>query len=149
METRRYEVENGAMTEVTCWESHSRGKNWAAVIEADPTAPGGLRRIFLKKAHGNYFYLIDGLAPGQAVEFGADYYSSSGRKNARRVYGVVTAVGPDFVEIAQFGTSREALQAAKDMAPVATSRREELEAEIAALRERLAALEAELAALTE
>ena len=147
MQAKRYAVENGAMTQVPCWEAHSRGKNWAAVIEADPTAPGGLKRTFLQKAHGDYYYLVAALVPGQTIEFGADYYSSSGRKNAKRVYGVVTAVAPDYVEIAQFGTSREALQAAKDMAPVATSRREELEAEIAALRERLAALEAELAAL--
>jgi len=147
MEAKRYAVESGAMTEVPCWEPHSRGKNWAAVIEADPKAPGGLKRTFLKKAHGDYFYLIDGLVPGQAIEFGADYYSSSGRKNAKRVYGLVTAVTQEFIEIAEYASHREALEGAKGFVPIPASRREEIEAEIAALQERIAALEAELAKL--
>lgn len=87
-------VEDGALVSVPpdCWESHSRGKNWLAIISSNPSQPGGLEREFQPKAKGDYYYLTSGLAAGQALEFGADYYSGSGRKSSRRWYGVVVAI---------------------------------------------------------
>lgn len=82
-------VEDGALSTVPpdCWESHKRGKNWLAVITVDPTSPGGLRRLFATRAKGSSYYMLPKLEVGDAVEFGADYYSGGGRKNARRWHG--------------------------------------------------------------
>ena len=114
METKRYGVEYGALVEVPCWEKHHRGKNWAAIIEPDPRAPGGLKRVFLEKAHGSrYFYMVDGLEPGQAVEFGADYYTGGGNKVVNRAYALVAGMSSEYVELALFDSAKEALQAAR------------------------------------
>lgn len=114
MEKKRFAVENGAMTEVPVFEEHSRGKNWLAIIEISPTAPGGLERDFQPKAHGDYYYMVEDVEVGEAVEFGADYYSGRGRKTSNRWHGVVTAVGADFIEMMECDSGRDACKAAED-----------------------------------
>jgi hypothetical protein len=109
-------VEAGALTEVPVYESHKRGKNWLAVIQIDPTAPGGLRRTFQRRAYGDYFYMIDGLARGMAVEFGADYYTGVGRKHATRWYGVVRCVLKDGLILEAVATGIQACRAAESAA---------------------------------
>ena len=106
-------VQDGALVEAPVWESHTRGKNWAAVISADPRAPGGLARVFLERARGKYLYIISSLAVGQPVEFGADYYSTSRRQSRLRWYGVVRAVSNDAIELEKFPTSAKAIAASK------------------------------------
>lgn len=82
-------VEDGALASVPpgCWKTHTRGKNWLAVITVDPAKPGGLDRDFCQKAKGSSYYMVPAIEPGQAVEFGADYYSGGGRKSPTRWYG--------------------------------------------------------------
>ncbi len=82
-------VADGALASVPrgCWETHKRGKNWLAVIQVDPSKPGGLDRAFAAKARGDSYYMLPTLEVGAAVEFGADYYSGGGSKNAKRWYG--------------------------------------------------------------
>jgi hypothetical protein len=112
-------VEDGALAEVppNCWESHSRGKNWCATIAADPSAPGGLARDFWVKAKGSsYYYVPADLKPGDAVEFGADYYTGGGRKNARRWYGYVTRVEPGMVALVQCAGGKTAIKAGRKFA---------------------------------
>jgi hypothetical protein len=112
-------VEDGALIEVppNCWESHSRGKNWCANIAADPSAPGGLARDFWTKAKGaSYYHVPAALKPGDAVEFGADYYSGRGRKNARRWYGYVTRVEPGMVVLVQRAGGKTAIKAGQKFA---------------------------------
>jgi hypothetical protein len=91
------EIEDGALTEVPagCWENHKRGRNWMATITVNPASPGGLDRDFSSKAKGSSYYLIPSLSPGDAIEFGADYYSGSGRKNGNRWYGYVVRIIPE------------------------------------------------------
>jgi hypothetical protein len=84
-----YRVEDGALTGVPCWEKHSRGKNWMATISVNPSSPGGLERDFCEKARGSSYYILPTFFPGDAIEFGADYYSGRGRKNSKRWYGYV------------------------------------------------------------
>jgi hypothetical protein len=112
---KKYRVEQGAMVEVPLYESHKRGKNWAAVVTKDPKAPGGLNRNFLKRAYGKYYYFVDSLKVGDVVEFGADYYTSSGRKDANRKYAVVIAVTTDVVELEEFANADEAFEYAKKL----------------------------------
>ena len=83
-------IELNALTECPVFETHKRGKNWAATIHPDPLGPGGLGRNFWKRAYGKYYYIVpENLNINDYVEFGADYYSGSGRKNSHRWYGKV------------------------------------------------------------
>lgn len=90
-------MEEGCLAQVPkgLWESHSRGKNWFAVISISPTSPGGLARTFANKANGELYYLLPDLKPGDAIEFGADYYSGSGKKSTNRWYGFFVRQGQD------------------------------------------------------
>lgn len=108
-------IECGAMTDAPVYEGHKRGRNWMAIISANPTAPGGLERQFVPRAHGKYFYPIEGLAAGQAVEFGADYYSAGGRKHPSRWYGVIVRISADQIEIAPCESGDAALEMAAQM----------------------------------
>lgn len=113
----RYAVADGALTEVPAWESHARGKNWLAVIRADPKAPNGLDRRFMDRAHGAYYYMVAGLKPGDTVEFGADYYSGGGNPRRTRVYGVVVAVTDNELQLSVTKTAPAALALAKSFPP--------------------------------
>lgn len=138
-ETTTYPVEDGALTEVPAYSDHQRGKNWLARIEADPRSPSGLARDFLEKAYGpNYFYMVGGLSRGDALEFGADYYSGSGRKSPYRIYAAVASVSENVLELALFEEARDALEASaeyRDAPSVASS----LPAEELELARRIAA----------
>jgi hypothetical protein len=90
---RDYAVLNRGLMEVPAWNEHHRAKNWAATLEVDPVAPGGLRRRWFNRGNGPVFYVVpDSLEPGDAVEFGADRVSYSGNRDGNRWYGVVLAV---------------------------------------------------------
>lgn len=107
---RSLPVELGAFTNVPIHESHKRGKNWLAVITPDPRSPGGIGRAFATRAYGKYYYIVPPLEPGDAIEFGADYYTGGGRKVPRRWYGVVREVGEHEVVVEQCDTAFEAFE---------------------------------------
>lgn len=117
-----YRIEEGCLARVPVYESHSRGKNWLAVISSNPKAPGGLDREFAAKCKGDLYYDAAGLVAGTAVEFGADYYSGGGRKNPKRWYGCVvrravyrpgTEEQAEYLVVVQHGTGKEAIKAAE------------------------------------
>lgn len=112
-----FKVEDGALVEAPVYEGHKRGKNWFAVIESDPKAPGGLKRAFQRTGNGRYYYIVDeaALHIGDAVEFGADYYTTSGSKNATRWYGVVAAISPDRLYLGKYGTAAQAIKASREL----------------------------------
>jgi hypothetical protein len=107
-------VEYGALLEVPIYESHWRGKNWMAEIWIDPKAPGGLGRRFFQKANGEYYYIIDRAKAPMAIEFGADYYSGSGKKSPKRWYGVIIRVTTEELVLEEYDTARQAINAAKE-----------------------------------
>ncbi|MDD3934466.1 MAG: hypothetical protein PHP55_11450 [Methanoculleus sp.] len=113
METHTYKIEDGAMVEVPVYETHSRGKNWMATIEADPSAPGGLAREFVKTGRGRYYYIVDASLVGKAVEIAGDYISGGGNRSHRRWYGVVRGVTDSEITIEQFETPSLAIKAAR------------------------------------
>lgn len=116
MNEQEFTIETGALTDVPIYESHTRGKNWMASIDIDPSAPGGLKRAFFPTAKGEYYYLIDRLTLHDAIEFGADYTSGGGKRTAKRWYGVTTFVSDTVVRMVQFPTGREAVLRAREMA---------------------------------
>jgi len=107
-----YAVENGAIMRVPCYDTGRRSKNWMATITVDPSKPGGLDRDFCEKAHGDAYYILPTLNPGDAIEFGADSYSSRGRKSPERAYRVVVRVevqdGNGYIVLRKCGTGKEA-----------------------------------------
>lgn len=90
------EIEGGAFTTVPIFSTHKRARVWMARVTRDPRAPGGLRREFAERARGEgYYYLVPrGWKVGDFVEFGADYYTGSGKKDPRRWYGVIVEQTP-------------------------------------------------------
>ena len=113
----RVKIEHGAMTNAPIYEDHKRARNWLAVIRLDPKAPSGIGRKFMEKARGDrYFYLTDGLEVGQPVEFGADYYTGGGRKQASRWYGVVAEITEDEIVFERAADARSAVERAKEIA---------------------------------
>lgn len=112
---RGYQIEDGALTTAPVWEDHKRGKNWAAVIVADPKSPGGLGHAFLPRANGRYMYQIGGLKVGQAIEFAGDYVGGSGRPTPNRWHGVIRAVEPDRLVCEKCATSAQAITLARAM----------------------------------
>jgi hypothetical protein len=109
-------MEHGALLEVPCYESHSRGRNWAAVICIDPSSPGGIGRTFWKRARGEFYYLIPAdLRPPVPVEFGADYYTVSGRKKPHRVYGVILSISQGALTLQICQSAREAVERAEQL----------------------------------
>ena len=108
-----YKIEDGAMVEAPVYETHQRGKNWMATIEADPAAPGGLAREFVKSGRGRYLYIVGPEVVGKAVEIAADYTSSGGKRHPKRWYGVVRSVTDSEITIEECETSAAAIAAAR------------------------------------
>ena len=111
--TETYKIEDGAMVEAPVYETHQRGKNWMATIEADPAAPGGLAREFVKSGRGRYLYIVGPEIVGKAVEIAADYTSSGGKRHPKRWYGVVRSVTGSEITIEECETSAAAIAAAR------------------------------------
>jgi hypothetical protein len=107
-------IEKNAMIDVPVYESHNRGKNWMAVISLDPAKPGGLARDFLPNGKGDFYYIVSKDIVGKAVEFGADYYSSSGNPSRNRAFGVIHSLTEDEIRIKMFNSAREAIQSESD-----------------------------------
>ena len=107
---KSYRIEMGAMVEVPIYEPHRRGKNWAAIITKDPSSPGGLNRVFLEKARGQYYYFVEDLNIGDVLEFGADYYTTSHRKSPNRLYAVVIAKTSTELVLEEFTKPQDAFE---------------------------------------
>jgi hypothetical protein len=115
---RDFAIEDGALTAVPRWVDHrrcpstyrSRGKNWLAIITADPAQPGGLGRSFADKAKGSSYYIVPELVVGQAVEFGADYYSGGGRRRPERWYGYVVRLTDSLLVLHRCDTGKAAIK---------------------------------------
>lgn len=135
-----YKIEDGAMVEAPVYETHQRGKNWMAIIEADPAAPGGLAREFVKRGRGRYLYIVGPEVVGKAVEIAADYTSSGGKRHPKRWYGVVRSVTDSEITIEECETSAAAIAAARTGPDRAA-----LEEERARLVARIAEIDAVLA----
>lgn len=107
-------VANDALLEAPVFEQHFRGANWLAVIDVDASCPGGLSRRWLKRGRGECLYDIEQLALFDAVEFGADYTTSMGKKNHVRWWGVVTAKTDGHILVEEAKTGAKAVIRAKE-----------------------------------
>lgn len=139
----RFKVESAALLEAPVFCSHRRGKNWCAVIAKEPNAPGGLKRVFLPRAKGQYYYIVASLKVGDPVEFGADYYTASGKRSPERWYGVVLSITDSEIMLEHTDTANQAIdlgqQIISDVNPLIAAKQQ--------LLKRLSELERQIAAI--
>jgi hypothetical protein len=115
---KRFAALNGGLLAVPVWDDSARAKNWAAIIEVDGTAPGGLRRFWFNRGNGPVFYIVPPqLEVGDAVEFAADYVRVSGRRDPTRWYGVVRAIAKDHLLLQPYPDVTAALLEAHSLKP--------------------------------
>lgn len=127
-------VVNGAMLQAPVYERGGKASNWAAVIDVDPSKPGGLSRQFLERGRGECLYLVDQLGLFDAVEFAADQVKADGSKRRNRWFGVVVAKSEDLLIIEQHQSGATAVLNGK-------TKRGDRKAVIDAMEEQLASIQ--------
>lgn len=138
-----YALEDNAMLGAPLWsiDYDQRTRRWAAVISKDKQSPGGLNRQFLDYADGlERAYVVDGLKPGDVMEFAEDMGRGSYVERAR-YYGVVVAITDAEITLEQYPTSAKALRATQHNQWLFLHEAKEL------LQARLAVVDAEIQAL--
>lgn len=140
-------IVNGTLVNVPVWEKHERGSNWLAIIDVDGTKPGGLSRHFIDRGKGPCLYFSEQVGLFDAVEFGADYTTSVGRKRPRRFYGVVVGKSDDRIRIETCKDGLAAILRAKEARISVESRIQALKLEREDLVARTAKINEELGKL--
>jgi len=143
-EVVRVRVVAGGIPEAPVWESHKRGKNWAAIVGADPRMPGGLSRRFLERGRGDFLYMLGDLSLFDALEFAGDYVSFNGNVTQNRWYGVVVTKTEDALELRKCKRGLDAVVLSSEMRRSSEERRAALSRELEHHRARVAEIEAEL-----
>lgn len=104
--TDELQVEKGYLLEVLAYsrspKRRDEDKNWLAVIEDfDPESPSGLKRSFLKRGNGKYYYSVKELKKGDVIDFGADTYNRYNKTtDYYRHYAVVLEVADEYLKLA-------------------------------------------------
>jgi hypothetical protein len=137
-------VANGALLQAPIFETHLRGTNWMAVIDVDATSPGGLSRRFMNRGRGECLYDIEQVGLFDAIEFGADYTTSVGRRNRIRWWGVVVGKTDGQLILEESKTGALAVVRAKEARTSREDRSRALKAEYDAAVEKAARLQREL-----
>lgn len=106
-------IVNGSLLEAPCYETHHRGTNWLALIDVDSTSPGGLSRRFMNRGKGECLYDVEPVGIFDAVEFGADYTTSVGKRKRLRWFGVVVARTHEFMLVEQSESGARAVLRAR------------------------------------
>lgn len=142
MEIVRIKAAPGVLLEAPVYEQSKRGVNWLAVIGVDATKPGGLSRRFLPRGRGICLYQTEQLAAGDAVEFGADYISTTETRHRTRWYGVVFEIVEEIVVLEHYA---DAVNAISRSVEIQRERRERQERALAEQQERALAEQQERA----
>jgi len=113
--TVELKAENGYLLEALAYSSCGRDlirydlmrhvhENWLAVVQDVPESPSGLKRVFMKRGKGKYYYSIRELKVGDVIEFGADTYDKLyGTTDYYRHYAVVLDVTDEYLKVATCG----------------------------------------------
>lgn len=146
-EILKLRVAGGSILDAPILEESARGANWLAVIDVDPTMPGGLSRNFADKGRGECLYRVEKIALFDPIEFGADYTTVTGNKHRLRWHGVVIAKTEDHLIVEKAASGAVACLRAKYARTSPADRLHALELEREALIERAAKLETEITEL--
>lgn len=114
--TETYKVELSALRTAPIFDKRAHAKNWLAVIERDASKSGGISRCFTAHAALPYLYFVKGLQPGQAVEFGADYWPTPTKRFRNRAYGVIKHISVGSLVLIRTESALDALALAESMA---------------------------------
>ena len=139
---------NGALLDAPVYDTGPRRSNYLAVIDIDPTMPGGLAREFAEKGRGDCLYMAEKLILFAAVEFAADYTTYSGVKHRDRWYGVITAKTDDYLLVERCTSGVKAVLRAKEARTSTADRVRALLAEKEMLISRAATISGEIAELS-
>jgi hypothetical protein len=140
---------NGALLDAPIYDEGPRRSNYLAIIDVDPTMPGGLARRFADKGRGECLYLTEKVSLFDAVEFACDYTTTTGNKHRSRWYGVVTAKTEDYLLVERSSTGANAVIRAKKARISPEDRVRALTAEREMLISRAAVIQGEIAQLAE
>jgi hypothetical protein len=140
---------NGALLDAPIYEDGPRRSNYLAIIDIDPTMPGGLARRFADKGRGECLYLSEKVDLFDAVEFASDYTTTTGNKHRARWYGVVVAKTEDCLLLEHCSTGANAVLRAKRARTSPQDRVRALAAEREVLISRAAAIQGEIAQIRE
>lgn len=77
------------------WSTHQLGKNYAAKLDLDESAPDGYRRLWAPKAKGVSGFVMRGFAAGDAIEVGSTGINEDRTIKRNRLYGVIRQVERD------------------------------------------------------
>lgn len=103
------------VVEPPVWEEHFPGaRNWLAVVEQDPDAPGGFARTWCERGKGRFRYNAVGLMEGDLIEFGADRVYTTGNRRRTRWYGEVVEVTETTLRCRHYETVQEMFEAVYD-----------------------------------
>jgi len=83
------------------FNDHIRAKNWVATVTMDKTQPGGLARKFWAKGSTGWVEIPADFELGMVIEFAGDYYTGSGRKDARRGYARLVGAQVDHLVLTE------------------------------------------------
>lgn len=98
----QFAVQMGALLDAPIYYEHKRARNWLANVELDPHSPGGLKRDFWERGQGKFLYMVpNDLKLNQAIEFGSDYYSASGKQSPERWHGKIIGISDTHLTIEQ------------------------------------------------
>jgi len=95
--------------------SHTRGKNWAAIIRGKNAA--NAKREFLRKC--GKIVDLGPVTPGHVLEFGGDYITSGGYRHPNRRWLLVKEINDDFITYEQHDTLAKALRSARNLSTAA------------------------------
>lgn len=107
-ETLTLTIDGGAIT-APVYENHNRGKNWLAVLVGPNAAK--MDRNFLPM-RGKVIDLGE-VQRGDALENGADYYTTRGGKRPYRDYYVVISRSETELVLEEHATAAQAIKAAR------------------------------------
>ena len=106
------EVMDNALLTVPVWYVHSRAKNWAAIVESEPSNAYGVHREFLPYGGGPFVYHLPmSVQRGTILEFAGDHKKLDGGVIPNRHIGIVTSRTDTRLKLRMYETISEALQA--------------------------------------
>lgn len=140
---------NGALLAAPIYDKGPRRSNYVAIIDIDPSMPGGLSRTFCEKGRGECLYVTEKMDLFDALEFASDYTTWAGNKHRERWYGVIIAKTEDYLLVEKCASGARAVLRAKEARVSVQDKVRALAEERERLIARAADIEGEIAQLTD
>ena len=99
-----------SMQQTPLYTDDKRYKNWCALVQLDPTAPGGFEREFLDRsqAEGFFYNLPNRSIKGRVLEFASDLQYRTGTRKMNREYYLVIQQSETELLLKKIGSKKAA-----------------------------------------